>query len=88
MIAKSNTVEEYKTWLYDYLLEIDANDVAFQQYYKERKELLSSYEMDSSFIISYCKKVTAKELQTLYYLTDNTKIEKETITKRVLVGLS
>lgn len=83
VIAKSNTVEEYKTWLYDYLLEIDANDGAFQQYYKERKELLSSYEMDSNFLISYCKKVTAKESQTLYYLTDNTKIEKETIIKSI-----
>lgn len=83
VIAKSNTLEEYKTWLYDYLLEIEVNDGTFQQYYKERKELLSSYEMDSNFIISYCKKVTAKESQALYYLTDNTKIEKETIIKSI-----
>ena len=63
--------------------EIEVNDGTFQQYYKERKELLSSYEMDSNFIISYCKKVTAKESQALYYLTDNTKIEKETIIKSI-----
>lgn len=83
VIAKSKTLGEYNTWLYDYLLEIDANDGVFQSYYKERKELLSNYEENSNFLISYCKKVTAKESQALYYLTDNTNLEKETIIKSI-----
>lgn len=81
VIAKAENVDDFKILLYDFLLEIDRNETLFKTYYIERKALLSQYDEDDNALIAYCKKVTAKESMTIYYLTDNSKLEKETIIK-------
>ena len=81
VIAKAENVDDFKILLYDFLLEIDRNETLFKTYYIERKALLSQYDEDDNALIAYCKKVTAKESMAIYYLTDNSKLEKETIIK-------
>ena len=81
VIAKAENVDDFKILLYDFLLEIDRNETLFKTYYIERKALLSQYDEDDNALIAYCKKVTAKESRAIYYLTDNSKLEKETIIK-------
>lgn len=80
VIAKAENLDDFKILIYDLLLEIDINDTLFRTYYKERKALLSHYEEDAN-LIAYCKKTTAKESRAIYYLTDNSKFEKEAIIK-------
>lgn len=81
VIAKAENVDDFKILLYDFLLEIDRNETLFKTYYIERKALLSQYDENDNALIAYCKKVTAKESMAIYYLTDNSKLEKETIIK-------
>lgn len=81
VIAKAENVDDFKILLYDFLLEIDRNETLFKTYYIECKALLSQYDEDDNALIAYCKKVTAKESMAIYYLTDNSKLEKETIIK-------
>ncbi|MDH6344118.1 hypothetical protein M2480_002560 [Parabacteroides sp. PFB2-12] len=81
VIAKAENLDDFKNLIYDFLLEIDINDTLFRTYYRERKALLSHYEEDANALISYCKKVTLKGTMAIYYLTDNSKLEKETIIK-------
>lgn len=81
IIAKAENLDDFKILIYDLLLEIDINDTLYITYYKERKALLSHNEEDANTLIAYCKKVTAKESVAIYYLTDNSKLEKETIIK-------
>lgn len=81
VIAKAENVDDFKILLYDFLLEIDRYETLFKTYYIERKALLSQYDEDDNALIAYCKKVTVKESMAIYYLTDNSKLEKETIIK-------
>ena len=81
VIAKSGCLDEFQTILYDYLLDVETDEPSFTTLYEERKKLLSQYPEDSNKLIAYCKKVTVKESQAIFYLTDNTKLEKETIIK-------
>lgn len=81
VIAKAENLDDFKNLIYDLLLEIDINDTLYRTYYKERKALLSYYEEDTNALIAYCKKVTTKDSVAIYYLTDNSKLEKETIIK-------
>lgn len=82
VIAKAENLDSFRTLIYDFLLEIDinVNESLFKTYYIERKDLLKNYEDDNA-LISYCKKVTAKGNMALFYLTDNSKLERETIIK-------
>lgn len=82
VIAKAENLDSFRTLIYDFLLEIDinVNEALFKTYYKERKDLLKNYEDDNA-LISYCKKVTAKGNMAIFYLTDNSKLERETIIK-------
>ena len=77
-IAKSNTYEEFIKALYNSILFINHREPDFWLKYKVWKQLLQKID-DEDSVYNYCKIVLSKEDLSLYYLTDNTLIERQKI---------
>lgn len=65
--------------IYRGLLEKNCFDQDYDDFYIERKQLLSSLNNPLNELIDYCAIVLQKEDKAIYYLTDNTQQEKELI---------
>lgn len=78
-VYESANYKEFEKSLYRSLLTIDHSDVDFQQLYAERKEILKSFADSLTEVVDYCKVISVKEEQSIYYLTDLTLPEKEKI---------
>lgn len=61
------------------ILDIQPFDINFQVYYEQRKVLLNQLDNPIDEVNDYCKIVTCKGQNAIYYLTDNTQKEKELI---------
>ncbi len=75
-----NSVSNYKDIpqaLFRTILLVDHNDEDFGRLYNERKKILEAYNTYLSEIVDYCKVVTSKEKDYIYYLTDSSQQEKE-----------
>ena len=77
-IAKSNTCEEFIKAIYNSILFINHREPDFWLKYKVWKQLLQKID-DEDSVYNYCKIVLSKEDLSLYYLTDNTLIERQKI---------
>lgn len=77
-IAKSNTYEEFIKAIYNSILFINYREPDFWLKYKVWKQLLQKID-DEDSVYNYCKIVLSKEDLSLYYLTDNTLIERQKI---------
>lgn len=75
-VRNSEKVEDFESHLYRDLLEIDSDDVEFDRYYEERKELIIDMPENLTLIDSYCSMVGMREKQAVYYLTDTSNKEK------------
>ncbi len=71
--------QEFIKSLFRVILTIDYRDIKFQKYYTERKEILSNLIELLSESADYCKVVSIKGENLIYYLTDLTIAEKEKI---------
>ena len=76
---KSNGLEDLVANIYRGILDIEVEDKDFWDYYESRKNLLMQIGNPSAERTSYCKVVTAKGKNAIFYLTDNSVQEKETI---------
>lgn len=65
--------------IYRGILFFNHTDKDFIKTYQERKNLLFSLENQIDEVIDFCKVVLQKEKDAIYYLTDNTRQEKELI---------
>lgn len=61
------------------ILEKDIKDADFNEFYRQRKSLLIALGNPLDEVVDFCKVVLQKEEKAIYYLTDNTKQEKELI---------
>lgn len=61
------------------ILTTDCHDSDFWKLYKERKEILLYFSNMLDEVVDFCKVVSVKEENTIYYLTDLTQPEKEKI---------
>lgn len=61
------------------ILEKNHTDKDFSEFYQQRKSLLMSFGNPVNEVVDFCKVVLQKEEKAIYYLTDNTKQEKELI---------
>lgn len=61
------------------ILEKNHTDKDFSEFYQQRKYLLMSFGNPVNEVVDFCKVVLQKEEKAIYYLTDNTKQEKELI---------
>lgn len=65
--------------IYRDILSFDHTDKDFNKVYQDRKDLLLSLKSPIDEVIDFCKVVMQKEKSAIYYLTDNTRQEKELI---------
>lgn len=64
---------------YRSLLSVPHNDTNFEACYRSRKSLLEQMGNPSEEACNFCSVVLSKKKDAIYYLTDNTQKEKETI---------
>lgn len=74
--AKSNNYEEFIKNIYNSILSVNHKEPDFWSKYKTWKLLIHKIN-DEDLIYKYCKIVLSKEELSLYYLTDNSEIEKQ-----------
>lgn len=65
--------------IYRGILSLDKDDVDFAKIYDERKEFLTSYTDYLGEAVDFCKIASAKQEDTIYFLTDVTQPEREKI---------
>ena len=65
--------------LFRAILTVDRRKFKFETLYKQRKEILRSFHDSLPEIIDYCKVLSVKGEDAIYYLTDLTQPEKERV---------
>lgn len=65
--------------IYWSILDVEHLDVSFWDKYDERKMLIDSFGCSNEEIIDYLQALKSKEAEGLYYLTDDSRLEKEYI---------
>lgn len=78
-IRKSDTAEKLLRQIYRSLLDILHTDMDFWSKYDERKSLINFIGASDEEMIDYLQMLKSKESEGIYYLTDNSRIEKEKI---------
>ena len=76
---KAHSVEDFQQQVYRCLLDKTIDDKDFWECYESRKTVLQQLGNPSAELTSYCKIVFSKGKNAIYYLTDNTQKEQETI---------
>lgn len=61
------------------ILEVEPTSTNFTDCYSTRKSLLNAFGNPIDDVVAFCKIVISKEKAAIYYLTDNTQQEKETV---------
>jgi hypothetical protein len=79
VLEKTNSFDELKSNILNAIIEIPHTDKQFAKFYEERKTLLEKFaESDvAAFIVNNRR----NDLESIYKLTDTTKVEKEEIIK-------
>lgn len=65
--------------IYRNILSINPNDDNFMEFYSKRKVLLNAFGNPIDEVVDFCKFVQKEKELSIYYLTDNTRQEKELI---------
>ena len=78
-MVNSANYKDFVKSLFRSILTVDKADEDFQKLYEERKEILRFYSKYLSEIMDFCKVVSTKQEDAIYYLTDLTKPEKEKV---------
>lgn len=73
------TYKDVPRALYRTILSTNRNDDDFPKIYEERKDVLKYYSSYLSEAVDFCKIVSSKQEDAIYYLTDLTQPEKEKI---------
>lgn len=82
LTVASNNAQTYSQLireLFRSILEKNITDKDFNEFYKQRKALLIAFGNPLDEVVDFCKVVLQKEEKAIYYLTDNTRQEKELI---------
>lgn len=78
-IASSTNYKDIPKALFRSILTLDKSDEDFSKMYEERKEILKSYKSYLNEAVDFCKIVSSKQEDAIYYLTDLTQPEKEKV---------
>lgn len=78
-MVNSANYKDFAKSLFRSILTVDKGDEDFQKLYEERKEIVRFYTNYLSEIMDFCKVVSTKQEDAIYYLTDLTKPEKEKV---------
>lgn len=78
-IATSTNYKDIPRSLFRSILTMDRNDEDFSKFYEERKDILKAYKNLLNESVDFCKVVSSKQEDAIYYLTDLTQPEKEKV---------
>lgn len=78
-VSSAANYKEIPKSLFRAILSLDKNDDDFEKLYEERKDILKFYNTYLNEAVDFCKIVSTKQEDAIYYLTDNTQPEKERI---------
>ncbi len=76
---RTSTLSNLSRQAYRCLLDVSPQDLHFEEYYLSRKNLLAELENPIEDVVDFCKVVQGKGKEAIWYLTDNTSKEKDTI---------
>lgn len=79
VIASSNTQKDFIRQIFRTLLNVKETEENFEKLYSERKKLLKYFSEYNEEIEDYCKMSKLKSDKEIYYLTDLSLIEKESV---------
>lgn len=77
--SRAASVVDLVRHAYRDILEVEPTSSTFIDCYNTRKALLNAFGNPIDDVVDFCKIVISKEKTAIYYLTDNTQQEKETI---------
>jgi hypothetical protein len=77
VVAKSDSYDRYKKVIYTALLDFSPSDKIFSRIYEARKSLLNGVK--DSEVAEYVAETKVKDNERIYYLTNNTQIERKAI---------
>lgn len=80
-LAVNNTsnYEELINSIFRTLLTVDKDDSDFNKLYEQRKNIIHKLQDTTCEVADYCKVVSIKEKDYIYYLTDLSQLEKEKV---------
>ena len=78
-MATSTNYKDIPRALFRSILTLDRNDEDFSKLYEERKDILKAYKSFLNESVDFCKVVSSKQEDAIYYLTDLTQPEKEKV---------
>ena len=78
-MVNSSNYKDFVKSLFRSILTVDREDEDFRNLYEERKDILRFFTEYLSEIMDFCKVVSTKQEDAIYYLTDLTKPEKEKV---------
>lgn len=84
VISKSKTIDDFIMMSFCAILDISVEDNSFERYYAERKSITSRMGEYVDSLDVFCKRVYSKAENAIYYLTDNTRREKEHIIELIV----
>lgn len=73
---KAHNLNEFYANIYRGLLDYETDAEDYWHVYKERKNLLMSISVDAGRVVDYCNFTEIKGKKAIYYLTDNTEVER------------
>lgn len=79
ILQRVSSYKDFVSALFQTILNFDHTDSEFSSLYLERKCILKNFAKETEEICEYCKLVSAKGKSGLFYLTDNTNLEKQTV---------
>lgn len=83
VVSKSQTFKDFISKSFDALLDFSVDDINFPHLYDERKYIISKMEEYTDELDCYCKQVYEKQDKGIYYLTDNSRREKEMVVELI-----
>ena len=84
VVSKSHTFNNFISEAFCAILDFSVDDVCFKEYYSERKLIVSKMNDYSDELNCFCKRLYGKGDKAIYYLTDNTKQEKEMVVELIV----
>ncbi len=78
-IVNATNYKDLPRALFRSILTIDRNEEDFLRLYNERKDIIKSYSKYLNEAVDFCKIVSTKQEDAIYYLTDLTQLEKEKV---------
>ena len=78
-VNSASGADEFVKSIFRAILNVDSTDAKFEALYRERKELLRSFNYALPEVVDYCKVLSTKGEEAIHYMTDLSQLERERI---------